>query len=215
MYYLVIDLEMCGVPKMSRRNGYSLYKEIIQIGAVMLDEDYAEVDRLSILVRPQFGNIDKFIERLTGIKYRDVKNAPMIAEAVDSLIEWIGERECRAVQWSSSDLTQLSQELNAKNISSEAIEKFLDPERWEDYQQKFDDRFGYTSSTSLEQALILCNIDTEGRMHDGLADAANTAALIRFLEHNPDYKIKNLLDEYSSDEPCTYSLGSIFSKLNL
>ena len=40
MNYLVIDLEMCKVPKHYRNNKYKYANEIIQVGAVLLDEEY-------------------------------------------------------------------------------------------------------------------------------------------------------------------------------
>ncbi len=40
MNYLVIDLEMCKVPKDYRNKNYKYASEIIQIGAVLLDERY-------------------------------------------------------------------------------------------------------------------------------------------------------------------------------
>ena len=39
MNYLVIDLEMCKVPKNYRGKNYKYASEIIQVGAVLLDED--------------------------------------------------------------------------------------------------------------------------------------------------------------------------------
>ena len=40
MNYVVIDLEMCHVPKTYRSKNYKYASEIIQIGAVMLDQNY-------------------------------------------------------------------------------------------------------------------------------------------------------------------------------
>ena len=40
MNYLVIDLEMCKVPKHYRSELYKYANEILQVGAVLLDEEY-------------------------------------------------------------------------------------------------------------------------------------------------------------------------------
>jgi DNA polymerase III epsilon subunit-like protein len=69
---VVIDLEMCKVPK-SRRFGYGLSMEIIQIGAVSLDENGEILDKFVSFVRPEYGFIDSAINRLTGIRQYDVK----------------------------------------------------------------------------------------------------------------------------------------------
>ena len=215
MNYLVIDLEMCNVPKKSRRDGFNCRSEIIQIGAVLLDERYNETGRLSQYVKPQYGCIDRFIEKLTGIKYVNVKHAPSVREALTHLIDWIGDREYRVLAWSNSDFNQLNKELAAKGINDERIGGFMNEENWIDYQHTFDERFGYKHNTGLEQALILCDIEAEGRLHDGLDDAANTAALIRFLENDPDFVIEDTLSKYCPDEESGFTLGSVFANLGL
>ena len=50
MNYLVIDLEMCKVPKNYRGKNYKYASEIIQVGAVLLDEElYASMYILSLV----------------------------------------------------------------------------------------------------------------------------------------------------------------------
>ena len=52
--YVVIDLEMCNVPGTMRKQ-YGWRQEIIQIGAVLLDEDLNIVSKFNRYVRPQYG----------------------------------------------------------------------------------------------------------------------------------------------------------------
>lgn len=47
MNYVVIDLEMCKVPKLYRRN-YKHANEIIQTGAVLLDSEFKKIAILRI-----------------------------------------------------------------------------------------------------------------------------------------------------------------------
>ena len=47
MNYIVIDLEMCKVPKLYRRN-YKHANEIIQTGAVLLDSEFKKIATLRI-----------------------------------------------------------------------------------------------------------------------------------------------------------------------
>ncbi len=47
MNYLVIDLEMCKVPKHYRNKNYKYATEIIQVGAVLLDEEYEMIGKES------------------------------------------------------------------------------------------------------------------------------------------------------------------------
>ena len=78
MNYLVIDLEMCKVPKDYRNKNYKYASEIIQIGAVLLDERYRRRDEICLYVHPEHGVIDNFIANMTGIKNRQIKNAPKL-----------------------------------------------------------------------------------------------------------------------------------------
>lgn len=78
MFYLVIDLEMCRVPRDYRNKAYHYAYETIQIGAVLLNEEFKQVGTIREYVHPEHGVIDPFIERLTGIKNSQVKKAPRI-----------------------------------------------------------------------------------------------------------------------------------------
>ena len=55
---------------------------------------------------------------------------------------------------------------------------------------------------------MLCDLTQDGRMHDGLDDALNTAKLIRKLELNPEYQLicRQTLTEEESD-PLNICLG--------
>lgn len=93
MNYLVIDLEMCNVPRDYRSRSYKYANETIQIGAVLLDEEFKRIGTLSQYVHPEHGVIDPFIQNLTGIRNSQVKKAPRIEEALLHMIDWIGDRE--------------------------------------------------------------------------------------------------------------------------
>ena len=82
MFNLVIDLEMCKVPRDYRSNLYKYATETIQIGAVLLDDSFKRIGTLCQYVHPEHGVIDYFIENLTGIKNSQVKNAPKLEEAL-------------------------------------------------------------------------------------------------------------------------------------
>lgn len=84
MDYLVIDLEMCRVKKLYRKT-YKYASEIIQIGAVLLDEGFNRTATMCEYVNPEYGVLDNFIESMTGIKNRDIKQAPKLTEALEHL----------------------------------------------------------------------------------------------------------------------------------
>ena len=129
--YVVIDLEMCKVPKGFRRNTFGYSKELIQIGAVLLDETFDITDTFVTLVKPEYGLVDSYIENLTGISREDTNNAPNTIEAINSFLEWLPE-DAILVSWSDNDEHQLRKEIKGKNINIERLNSLLN--NWVDCQ---------------------------------------------------------------------------------
>lgn len=216
MNYLVIDLEMCKVPKNYRRKSYKYSSEIIQVGAVLLDEEYKEIGSLSQFVHPEYGVLDHFITNLTGIENGQIKNAPRLQEALIHMINWLGDREYKIFAWSNCDYSQLKHEVESKHLENEKINKFMDFERWIDYQKIFGKRYNFEQAVGLEETLMLCDIEPDGRFHDGLDDARNTAKLIEKLEKNPEYElIYREREEEVDSQPLKICMGDLFEGLKL
>lgn len=53
MFYLVIDLEMCRVSRDYRNKAYHYAYETIQIGAVLLNEEFKQVGTIREYVHPE------------------------------------------------------------------------------------------------------------------------------------------------------------------
>ena len=183
---VVIDVEMCRVKIRSGR--FPLKNEIIQIGAVMLDEAYHTVDEFSTYVRPEYGKVDNFIAGLTGISERDTRRAPFFADAIGALMDWIGGEDTMFYAWSDSDYCQIRNEARRKLSDTASLAHILNKEQWIDYQKVVDVRFDSGRQLGLSEALELAEVNVKGRMHDGLDDARNTAGLIAKLELHPEFK---------------------------
>ena len=82
--YVIIDLEMCNVPKGFKRSVYNLKSELIQIGAVVVDESLSITDEFMTHVSPEHGMIDAYIENLTGISRSDVQGASQIRKELEA-----------------------------------------------------------------------------------------------------------------------------------
>lgn len=215
MFYLVIDLEMCKVPRDYRSKSYRYANETIQIGAVLLDDSFKRIGTLCQYVHPEHGVIDYFIENLTGIKNSQVKKAPKLDEAMIHMIDWLGERDYKIYAWSESDRDQLLHEIKAKNMTDERIHAFMKVENWIDYQDVFTKRFELSRQLSLEEALGRAEIEPEGKFHDGLDDAVNTAYLIEKLELNPEYQLVSYeMPDKPSERLCS-TLGELFNGLDI
>ena len=166
-------------------------------------------------MHPEYGVIDYFIENLTGIKNSQVKKAPKLNEALIHMIDWLGERDYKIYAWSESDRNQLLHEIKAKNMTDERIYAFMKAENWIDYQDVFTKRFELSRQLSLEEALGRAEIEPEGKFHDGLDDAVNTAYLIEKLELNPEYQLVSYeMPDKPSERLCS-TLGELFVGLDI
>ena len=65
--YVILDLEMCNVPYNDRRDWLNCNNEIIEIGAVLLDDSLKICDSFKTYVHPEYGVLDSVISDLTGI----------------------------------------------------------------------------------------------------------------------------------------------------
>ena len=124
MRYVVLDLEMCGVPKARRRKEYHWATEIIEIGAVLLDENYDVIDSYKSYVKPDIGIIDTNIEMLTGIRKNMVQNAPGIRKVLENFAGWFPD-DVQFVTWSENDEIQIKREIEAKHLEFEGKDKIL------------------------------------------------------------------------------------------
>lgn len=82
MVHIVIDLEMNPVSKKSKDVRRYLRNEVIEIGAVKLDEGFSVIDRFQCYVKPRYNRIAWFIHRLTGIADRMVQGSDDFVEAM-------------------------------------------------------------------------------------------------------------------------------------
>ena len=159
---IVIDIEMCLVRKEHQWEDYPYHHEIIQIGAVMMNESYERTGEFSSFVRPRYGRIDQAIRELTGIRETDTEAAPDLETVLKEMLSWIADSQPVFYSWSITDYKQIAREV--------------------DYQVTAGKRFHKPWRMSLEDALMLAKIEPVGKQHDGLADAGNTARLIAKLE---------------------------------
>ena len=215
MKYAVIDLEMCMVPKGFRKYGYKYRQETIQIGAVLLNENYEVIDEFNTYVKPEYGWIDDFIEKLTGISQHDVADAPSFDDALEAFLDWLPADDVRCVSWSDSDPKQIIHESFAKGVEDDRLEIIF--ANWIDCQKTFGQKMDRKKSYGLEEALFISNIAPEGRAHNGLVDAANTATLFAKLETEPDYRLNEWYETARKEDVdhLSFCMGDLFAGIVL
>lgn len=212
MYNIFVDFEMQPIFAEEHPEEYSIcHTEIIQIGAVVLNDKNEEISSFKRFVKPRYSDyIDEHIRLLTGITIQRLEKAPYFEKAFADFLEWCNHyRNFTIFAWSANDKLQLTHELQLKKIpESEKINYLLDC--WRDFQKEYGTLVGAHYSLSLEKALYMAGEMFDGKAHDALYDARNTASLYaksrdkeRFLA-----EVKRIKEMAGNDEPTTYSIGS-------
>jgi inhibitor of KinA sporulation pathway (predicted exonuclease) len=196
--YVVIDLEMCNTYKSIMNSKTNYKQELIQIGAVSLDENYDVIDSFATYVSPKFGTVDGYIKQLTGISKEDTKNAPSSKDALESFVSWLPE-DAKIVTWSRNDEKQIKNELQRKNFDIPELRETFGT--WTDCQQMFGNKLNTNKKYKLSEALSIADICYDDGAHDALIDARNTARLFAKIQSEEELKLSPYFIS-ASEDPC-------------
>lgn len=212
MKHVVVDLEMNPVSREFREVRRKLNEEVIEIGAVRLDENFQQEAEFQCYVKPEYGPIKKHITSLTGITQAMVADKKTYAACFQDFVDWVGEEETKIYSWSMSDIKQLRSECRYKLPDFDI--GWLN-ERWVDLQQEFDDRLGLHNSLALKHALGAMDHKFEGTQHTALADAINTSAILTLMQDDAKFKetMKPVLEILQPKDNLSSSIGDLCPEL--
>lgn len=213
MKYIVIDLEMNAIAKEYVKESALCMLEVIQIGAVLLDESYQEIGSFVTLVKPQYNvRIEKRYEKLTGIKTGMVESAPCFSEALAMFFQWCDSipGDSQIIQWSENDYQQICREMELKKISLPDRDKGYMQTSWFNFQKEYGQTLGVDRSLSLKDAVMYAGKDFSGHQHDALDDARNTAELVGIVrdEFRCKKALQHVIDVLNPKKEL--SLGELF-----
>ncbi len=161
--------------------------EIIQIGAVKLDEDLKTVGTFDIYIKPAiYKKINPVVSELTGITATQLKSGEPFPAACKSFLEFIGERENTLCVWGMSDLKILY-----KNAIYHNMNIGLLPKRYINLQSlvpKFL-RLSENKLLRLKTAAELLDIPTADDFRNARSDSVYTALIFKKI-YNPSLKAK-------------------------
>lgn len=211
MVHIVIDLEMNPIKRSLKDIRRFLQDEVIEFGAVKLNENYQPIDEFQTYVRPNFSEITKHITQLTGITNETVADKNTFEIEFQNFFEWIGGWDMKIYSWSASDIKQLKNECSYKlpKFDVKRLER-----QWIDIQKEFDERIGLHNSLSLKYAVGAMDRDFEGTAHTALADAVNTAAILTLMQDDAAFKktMQPVIDMLKPKE-LSQSIGDLFPEL--
>lgn len=209
MNYIIFDLEwnQPNDPSAMVTDPVCLVGEIIELGAVKLDDDFKLIDELRLYITPKYyTRMHKRIAALTGIRDKDLMTRGIpFPEAYARFRQWCGE-EYRFMTWSMSDVPELIDNMLLHGIDVSELPVCYDIQRIFGREiMRSDTRF------SLDNALEILK-EKGDTAHDALNDARNTARICSHLD------LDVYLEEYGAqvfaEPPLTASYPSHREALN-
>ena len=152
--------------------------EIIEIGAVKIDEDANVLDTFSIHLRPRiFRCLQHHIAKVTGLTQEDLDKGEPIIQGLRRFMKWCGP-DAEFAEWGMDDVPVLKQNLFLCNLDESR------PTVWYDLQQLFLREYPRKEGEGmkLENVVTRMGIPLERPFHDALSDTLYTADLCRMLD---------------------------------
>lgn len=170
MKYIIFDLEAtCWEKEKSRKS------EIIEIGAVKLNEKLEQIDIFSKFVRPIINpKLSEFCTKLTTIKQSDVENSDKFENVIKEFEEFIG-KDTFLCSWGFYDKKQIISESYLKGYKGK-IEKLL--QKHISVKHQFADIKGI-KPCGMSNALELLGLKLDGTHHRGIDDAVNITKIFK------------------------------------
>lgn len=177
--YVVFDLEWNQAADLRTRRANSLLFEIIEIGAVKLNENREQVDEFHELIRPQvFHTMNQVTGELIHLKIEQLDNCRSFPEVAADFVRWCG-RDFIFCTWGNLDLTELQKNMDYYNMTpvSEKTLKYYDVQKL--FSIAFEDR---KSRRTLQYAVDFLHIRKDVAFHRAYTDAYYTAKIIKRIE---------------------------------
>lgn len=189
MHYIIFDLEWNQAPVENAVVTQPVYLEgeIIEIGAVKLNDAFEQVDELRLYIKPQYyTKMHRRIAALTGIHDRDLQSRGIpFPEAFRQFMQWCGD-DFAYMTWSMSDMPALIDNMCLHGIDTSDMPVCYDIQRVFGREiMRSDTRY------ALDTAISILG-ERGDTAHDALHDARNTAKVCAHLD------LEEYLSEYGA-----------------
>ncbi len=195
MNYIVVDLEWNQSNTGEEPEVKEIPFEIIDIGAIKLNESRAMIDEFNQLVKPAvYQHMHKITSNLIHLHMKDLQKGRPFTEVMEEFLSWCGQ-DYIFCTWGPLDLFELQRNMKYYRmpaLSDEPI-RFLDVQKL--FSIAYEDK---KSRRSLEYAIDYLKIEKDIPFHRAFSDAYYTARILSCLE-------AGVLENYSID---TYVLPS-------
>ncbi len=190
MNYIVLDLEWNQGPHHKEPNEVPTF-EIIEVGAVKLDEQFQITDSYQSLVRPQIYNtMHKFTAEIVNLDMGDLKAGRDFKPVMEEFLEWCGEDYLFCI-WGVQDLTELQRNMDYYHMAplSKGPMKYYDVQKL--YSLAYEDGKSRASLSHVVEEEHL--LEEEVPFHRAFGDAYYTARIFQKIQ------TRDLLERVSFD----------------
>ena len=178
MKYIVLDMEW-NQPYSKQdmvKNPILFHGEIIQIGAVKLDENFKIIKNFKILVKPKYyQRMHRKVEKLTHITKEQLKYGFPFPLAFKHFKRWCGD-DFVFITWGSDDIEMLKENLMMHQLKDDWIPKTYNLQLL--FDQQISKQYRQISLTNAMELLQVKSLEA----HDALNDAQNTAVICTYLD---------------------------------
>ena len=182
MNYIVLDLEWNQSPEGKECSKSNIPFEIIQIGAVKLDDQFNIVSEFERYVRPKlYEKLHKKVEEIIDISIEELnEKGEDFVTAADDFFEWCGS-DFTFCTWGGTDLIELQRNCAYYKVNYKFPRPFLFYDLQKLYSINFSD--GKTRIT-LQHAVKEQQISSDFEYHRALNDARYSAMIMKSLDFN-------------------------------
>lgn len=186
MNYIVFDLEWNQSNTTRAKEAKKLHFEIVEMGAVKLNDDCVTIGEFNQLVKPQvYHEMHHITGQLIHIQMQELENGKPFPEMVADFLDWCGDEPYMFCTWGSLDLTELQRNMKFYKMTplSDGPIAYLDLQKL--FSIAFEDG---KSRRSLECAIDFLNIDKDIPFHRAFSDAYYTAKVMAAIPNKDIFK---------------------------
>ena len=181
MNYIIYDLEFNQEYPSNKAvktdNYYKLPFEIIQIGAVKLNENFKIISKFNYLVKPTlYTTIHPYVEDLTKLNMEQLNSSNNFPDVFEKFIKFIGKNNPILGVWGTADIKEF-----IRNIEFHNLDTSLFPKEYIDIQLHASKHFNSPKGRKigLRNATEILEIPIKSEFHNAFNDAYYTSKVFK------------------------------------
>jgi len=169
MNYIVLDLEAT-----CKENDQTFENEIIEIGAVKINDKLETIDEFNYFLKPVINPIlTSFCTKLTTIKQSDVNSAKHPKQVIQDFIKWCSNGDYYLLcSWGFYDKKQFKHDCYYHGIDTRWLNNHIS------LKHQFQD-IKNIKSCGMNKALNMLKLSLDGTHHRGIDDARNITKIFK------------------------------------